>query len=48
MSALTTLVDSLYFTECPRWRDGRLYFTDRYTRRVLAVSEMLAMKFTLS
>jgi sugar lactone lactonase YvrE len=38
MSAFTTLLDGLSFTECPRWRDGRLYFTDRYTRRVLAVS----------
>ena len=38
MSAFTSLLDGLSFTECPRWRDGRLYFTDRYTRRVLAVS----------
>jgi sugar lactone lactonase YvrE len=38
MSAFTTLLDGLSFTECPRWREGRLYFTDRYTRRVLAVS----------
>jgi len=38
MSAFTTLLDGLSFTECPRWRDGRLYFTDRYTRRVLAAS----------
>jgi sugar lactone lactonase YvrE len=35
---LTVLLDGLSFTECPRWHDGRLYFTDRYTRRVLAVS----------
>jgi sugar lactone lactonase YvrE len=38
MSAFTTLLDGLSFAECPRWRDGRLYFTDRYNRRVLAVS----------
>jgi sugar lactone lactonase YvrE len=38
MYAFTTLVDGLSFTECPRWRDGRLYVTDRYTHRVLAVS----------
>ena len=38
MSVFTTLLDGLSFTECPRWRDGRLYFSDRYTRRVLAVS----------
>jgi sugar lactone lactonase YvrE len=35
---LTTLLDGLSFAECPRWRDGRLYFSDRYTRRILAVS----------
>lgn len=38
MSAFTTLLDGLSFTECPRWRDGHLYVSDRYTRRVLAVS----------
>jgi sugar lactone lactonase YvrE len=38
MSVFTTLLDGLSFSECPRWRDGRLYFTDRYSRRVLAVS----------
>jgi len=38
MSTFTTLIDGLSFTECPRWRDGCLYFSDRYTRRILAVS----------
>src|SRR3984885_14820305 len=38
MSMFTTLVDGLSFAECPRWRDGRLYFSDRYTRRILAAS----------
>ncbi len=38
MSVFTALIDGLSFTECPRWRDGRLYFSDRYTRRILAVS----------
>jgi sugar lactone lactonase YvrE len=38
MFAFTTLVDGLSFAECPRWRDSRLYLTDRYTRRVLAIS----------
>jgi sugar lactone lactonase YvrE len=38
MPSFTTLLDGLSFTECPRWHDGRLYFSDRYTRRVLAVS----------
>jgi sugar lactone lactonase YvrE len=34
----TALIDGLSFTECPRWREGRLYFSDRYTCRILAVS----------
>jgi sugar lactone lactonase YvrE len=38
MSMFTTLLDGLSFTECPRWHDGRLYFSDRYTRRILALS----------
>jgi sugar lactone lactonase YvrE len=38
MATFTTLIDGLSFTECPRWRDDRLYFSDRYTRRILAVS----------
>jgi len=38
MSTFTTLLEGLSFTECPRWRDGRLYFSDRYTRRILALS----------
>src|SRR5271154_5961672 len=37
MAKLTTLIGGLSFTECPRWRDGRLYFSDFYTHRVLAV-----------
>jgi sugar lactone lactonase YvrE len=35
---LTTLLDGLTFTEGPRWRDGRLWFSDFYTQRVLAVT----------
>lgn len=38
MSDFTTLIGGLSFTECPRWRDGRLYFSDFYTHRVLAVA----------
>lgn len=38
MPDFTTLISGLSFTESPRWRDGRLYFSDRYTRRVLAVA----------
>ena len=37
MPEFTTLIGGLSFTECPRWRDGRLYFSDFYTHRVLAV-----------
>ena len=38
MSKFDTLIGGLSFTECPRWRDGRLYFSDFYTQRVLAVA----------
>jgi sugar lactone lactonase YvrE len=31
------LVDGLTFPEAPRWRDGRLWFSDFYSFRVLAV-----------
>jgi sugar lactone lactonase YvrE len=35
---LATLLDGLTFPEAPRWHDGRLWFSDFYTHRVLAVS----------
>ncbi len=38
MPRLTTLLEGLSFAECPRWRDRRLYVSDRYTRRILAIS----------
>jgi sugar lactone lactonase YvrE len=38
MPEFKTLISGLSFTECPRWRDGLLYFSDFYTHRVLAVS----------
>lgn len=38
MFAFTPVVQGLSFTECPRWREGRLYVSDRYTRRVLAIA----------
>lgn len=38
MPEFTTLIGGLSFTECPRWRDGRLYLSDFYTHRVLAVT----------
>jgi sugar lactone lactonase YvrE len=31
------IVDGLTFPEAPRWHDGRLWFSDFYSRRVLAV-----------
>jgi len=37
MAKFETLVSGLSLTECPRWHDGRLYFSDFYTQRVLAV-----------
>ncbi len=38
MSRFATLISGLSFTECPRWHDGRLYVSDFYTERVLAVA----------
>ncbi|MCW5745988.1 MAG: SMP-30/gluconolactonase/LRE family protein [Alphaproteobacteria bacterium] len=38
-ATLTTLVDGLTFPEGPRWHDGRLWFSDFYSHRVLAVDE---------
>jgi len=38
MPEFTTLISGLSFTECPRWRDGRLYVSDFYTHHVLAVA----------
>ena len=38
MREFTTLISGLSFTESPRWRDGRLYISDFYTHRVLAVA----------
>lgn len=34
---LETLLDGLTFTEAPRWHDGRLWFSDFYSHRVIAV-----------
>jgi sugar lactone lactonase YvrE len=38
MAEFTPLITGQSFTECPRWRDGRLYVSDFYTHRVLAVT----------
>lgn len=37
-SVFATIVDGLSFAECLRWRNGRLYVSDRCTRRILSVS----------
>jgi sugar lactone lactonase YvrE len=37
MRKLTTLLDGLSFPEGPRWRDGRLYFSDMHAHRVMTV-----------
>jgi sugar lactone lactonase YvrE len=38
MPKFESLISGLSFTECPRWHDGRLYLSDFYTQRVLAVA----------
>lgn len=38
MANFETLISGLSFAECPRWHGGRLYFSDFYTERVLAVA----------
>lgn len=36
---IKTLVAGMSFTECPRWREGRLWFSDFYTYRVYSIAE---------
>ena len=36
---ITTVVDGLTFAECPRWHEGRIWFVDFYTHRVLSARE---------
>jgi sugar lactone lactonase YvrE len=38
MPEFSTLISGLSFAECPRWHNGRLYVSDFYTYRVLAVA----------
>lgn len=38
MPKFETLASGLSFAECPRWYDGKLYFSDFYTHRVLSVT----------
>ncbi len=37
MNGMDVVVDGLTFPEAPRWRDGKLWFSDFYSHRVLAV-----------
>jgi sugar lactone lactonase YvrE len=39
MSAPTVVAEGFCFLEAPRWRDGRLWFSDFYSYRVLSVRE---------
>ncbi|MFJ6197339.1 SMP-30/gluconolactonase/LRE family protein [Micromonospora sp. NPDC092111] len=36
---VTTILDGFTFTEAPRWHDGRLWFSDFYTGRVMSFRE---------
>ena len=31
------LLDGLKFPECPRWRDGKLWFSDMHAHKVMTV-----------
>jgi sugar lactone lactonase YvrE len=37
MAGLDIVVDGLTFAEAPRWRDGKLWFSDFYSHRVMTV-----------
>jgi sugar lactone lactonase YvrE len=36
---LRTVIEEMAFTECPRWHEGRLWFSDFYTYRVYSAAE---------
>jgi sugar lactone lactonase YvrE len=36
---IKTIIDGMAFTECPRWHEGRLWFSDFYTYRVYSAAE---------
>src|SRR5690606_18365391 len=36
---IRTLVTDMAYTECPRWHDGRLWFSDFYTHTIRSVRE---------
>lgn len=37
MARTHILIEGLHFPECPRWRDGRLWFSDMHGQRVMSV-----------
>lgn len=37
MKQLTTLIDGLMFAEGPRWRDGKLWFSDMHDKKICTV-----------
>ena len=39
-TAATTLLGGLRFGECPRWHDGRLWYSDFFDRTVFSVDPM--------
>lgn len=39
MTAAAVLAAGLHFPECPRWRDGRLWFSDMHGHRVMTADE---------
>jgi sugar lactone lactonase YvrE len=39
VTTVRIVADGFSFLECPRWRDGKLWLSDFYTRRVLTVDE---------
>ncbi len=36
---ITTVISGMSFTECPRWHEGRLWFSDFYTYQVYSAKE---------
>jgi len=36
---IRTVVEGMSFTECPRWHEGRLWFSDFYTYGVYSAAE---------
>jgi sugar lactone lactonase YvrE len=47
MTQSTTLIDGLYFGESPRWRDGRLWYSDFYDKAVKSVDLQAEVRLEL-